>query len=111
MYRLDKINKNIQDLNEKIDSVRRYVLKPYREEILTLPKNIQKEEWRKYFLVDQLIDDTIEVINLMNDELDLRPTKENFDFSQKTIRHLRNYIKTLGGNPSIINHTLDIDLT
>jgi hypothetical protein len=110
MYKIELMNKNINDLWNNIDLVENKILVPYQKEIKQLPPDQQKNEWHKYFLLQKLIENCIDTINNLVEEMNTMHTKEEFKHNNNTIIHLKHYIKILGGDPGLINYTKNNDL-
>jgi hypothetical protein len=109
-YQMQVIYNHLQVLDDYVDLVDNKVLEPYKTEIMRLPQDEQKTEWYKYTLINNLITQAIETVRLMHTEIENRHTKSEIDFKNKQIAALQKYIRVLGGNPSIINHTINTDL-
>jgi hypothetical protein len=109
-YKMQIIHSNIEVLENYIDLVDTKVMDSYKTDIMRLPQSEQKSEWYKYTLINNLITQSIETVSLLTEQINTMHTKQDFDFQKRQINALRNYVKILGGNPSIISYTKDSDI-
>ncbi len=110
MYQIQMINQKISELYDYMEIIEKKILIPYVSEIKKLPRDDQKSEWQKYYQLQKLINILDDTINIMVGEIETMHTSEEFKHNQKTIIHLKHYIKILGGDPGLINYTKNSDL-
>jgi hypothetical protein len=78
------------------------IIKKQAQEIYQLPPNERKPYLDEHFPIKDYIDESYILINSILLELDKRPTTQQYEQTKKLLTAARQYIKVLGGNPSLI---------
>lgn len=81
------------------------VLKNQIKEIYQIPKDERKPYLDEHFVLKDFIDEAVELINMLQTELDKRPTIQQYQQCKTTLTNARNYIEILGGNPSLLTYS------
>jgi hypothetical protein len=77
----------------------------------------QVDDWKeraelqkKHDLLCRLINEQYDILSSIVEAATTRPTEKEYEWQKNYIRLLRNYIKVLGGNPSIVNFSKISDI-
>ena len=90
----------IEQLLTNVDAV----LKNQIREIYQMPKDDRKPYLVDYFTIKDYIDEAWDCIVDLHNELDKRPTVNQYKQVQTMLTNAREYIKILGGNPHNITY-------
>lgn len=71
-------------------------------EIYLLPKDERKPHWDEHYPIKDALHECWELVNELIKELDKRPSVQQYNQHKQQLTAARNYILSLGGNPSIL---------
>jgi hypothetical protein len=109
-YKNEQIIRNMLILDDYAELVDAQVLEPYKKQIRQLPLAEQKSEWYKYNTIDKFVTQAIDTVVMLNEHNATLHSHQEVAFLKRQIEALSKYVKILGGNPSIISYTKELDI-
>jgi hypothetical protein len=92
--KLEKLLQMVQNADE--------ILKQQAKEIYNLPQAERKPYLDEHYTIKDYVDESWLILTAMSAELDERATKQQYAQAKQQLTAAREYIRVLGGNPSIL---------
>lgn len=101
----------LNSIAKKLDIVWEKIIESDRKEIMQLPKEEQKPYWQKLNYLESVLDEAETLILMQYNELLKRGDVEDVQTYKNLYNNAKKYIKTLGGNTSLLPYIQPNDLT